>query len=163
MTCCARVHTTHHNLEKYHYVPREMDPCLLLGPLFLIAFSCPALLQVLLSQQFRALIPGPREHVISTGRACFRVTRAISIRNREWTDFIRLISRSRKLICTRTDEFGLIIARVRAILNETGQTPYEDRVLVRKNYCMTYWQLEDTWLIYGLCQLIPCTEYVAGY
>ena len=114
-------------------------------------------------QQFRALIPGPREHVISTGRACFRVTRAISIRNREWTDFIRLISRSRKLICTRTDEFGLIIARVRAILNETGQTPYEDRVLVRKNYCMTYWQLEDTWLIYGLCQLIPCTEYVAGY
>ena len=115
------------------------------------------------SQQFRALIPGPREHVISTGRACFRVTRAISIRNREWTDFIRLISRSRKLICTRTDEFGLIIARVRPILNETGQTPYEDRVLVRKNYCMTYWQLEDTWLIYGLCQLIPCTEYVAGY
>ena len=114
-------------------------------------------------QQFRALIPGPREHVISTGRACFRVTRAIFIRNREWTDFIRLISRSRKLICTRTDEFGLIIARVRAILNETGQTPYEDRVLVRKNYCMTYWQLEDTWLIYGLCQLIPCTEYVAGY
>ena len=115
------------------------------------------------TQQFRALIPGPKEHVISTGRACFRVTRAICIRNREWTDFIRMISRSRKLICTRTDEFGLIIARVRAILNETGQTPYEDRVLVRKNYCMTYWQLEDTWLIYGLCQLIPCTEYVAGY
>ena len=44
---------------------------------------------------------------------------------------------------------GLIIARVRAILNETGQTP----VLVRKNY---YWQLEDTWLM--LCQLIPCSE-----
>ena len=66
---------------------------------------------------------------------------------REWTDFIRLISRSRKLICTRTDEFGLIIARVRAILNETGQTPYEDRVLVRKNYCMTYWQLKDIYVV----------------
>ena len=131
------------------------------GPIYTLYFCL--LWGQILAQQFRALIPGPREHVISTGRACFRVTRAISIRNREWTDFIRLISRSRKLICTRTDEFGLIIARVRAILNETGQTPYEDRVLVRKNYCMTYWQLEDTWLIYGLCQLIPCTEYVAGY
>ena len=109
----------------------------------------------LFAQQFRALIPGSRQYVVSTGRACFRVTRAICFRNREWTDFI---SRSRELICTRTDEFGLIIARVRAILNETGHTPYKHRVLVRKNYCMTYWQLEDTWLIYGLCQLIPCTE-----
>ena len=76
---------------------------------------------VCISQQFRALIPGPWQHAISPGRACFRILRAMCSRNREWTDFIRMISRSRRIICMRTGYFESNVARERAILYVTEE------------------------------------------
>ena len=39
-------------------------------------------------------VTGPWQHAISTGSACFPILCAFCSRNREWTDFIRMISRS---------------------------------------------------------------------
>ena len=51
-------------------------------------------------QQFLALIAGPRCHVMLSASTCLRTLYASCVRHREWTDFLRIVSRCRKIICT---------------------------------------------------------------